>query len=207
MTLPVNAASSAWVPSAGERAGVRAAAYLIDSLAAGLAIRAHVMVEGFLLGFIAAAFGRIPTFNDTIFKIFTYTLAPCLTVVYFILCESLYGATLGKVIFGMRVVMSDGSRCTPKAAAIRGVIRVGESLFLGLPAVLSMKEPLNQRWGDKAAGTVVAKTRGSSGWPTRSWRWLAGAILIYLIVAGAGAALVLTVATRLSPAEVLNGAI
>ena len=172
MTLPANIPSTARVPTAGERAGVRAAAYLIDSLAAGLAIRALVMMECVLLGFIVAAFGRTPTFDNTIFRVFTYAMAPCLTVAYFILCEWLYGGTLGKVILGMRVVMSDGSRCTLKAAAIRGAIRLGESLFLGLPAVLSMKEPLNQRWGDKAASTIVARTRGSSGWPRR-WDWTA----------------------------------
>ena len=77
-------------------------------------------------------------------------------LVYFTVMEAWRGATVGKLILGLRVAMADGAPLTVRAAIIRNVLRVVDGLFFYLVgAIFAWTSPLRQRLGDRAAGTIV----------------------------------------------------
>jgi uncharacterized RDD family membrane protein YckC len=94
------------------------------------------------------------------------TKAPFVTVVvatlaadfvYFAVCEGLTGTTLGKRLFGLRVVRAlDGRRCGPGAAVIRTALRLIDNVLFSLPGIAAIvTSPRRQRLGDRAAKTLV----------------------------------------------------
>jgi uncharacterized RDD family membrane protein YckC len=93
---------------------------------------------------------------------------------YYFLPEWLFGTTVGKSLFSLRVRQLSGARCTARQAAIRTVMRLIEvnPLLLGaLPAGISiLATEHKQRLGDLLAGTVVVHQRqiGKSKRPARS---------------------------------------
>jgi len=83
-------------------------------------------------------------------------------IIYFmfmITTEALYGQTLGKYIFHIKVTMDDGRPCTIKASIIRNIGRILDmilgSYLLGIIFILVTKK--KQRIGDLLAHTVVVK--------------------------------------------------
>lgn len=92
-------------------------------------------------------------------------------IVYFLLFEWLFGATPGKALLRKRVVRIDGSPCTFGGAFVRSVTRLVDGLFFGAVAALNMRRPLNQRWGDKQARTIVVNTKDPLIQLRRSWWW------------------------------------
>ena len=78
---------------------------------------------------------------------------------YFGLFESIFGAGIGKLITGLRVVKADGTKCGVIAALMRSVLRIIDTnpAFLGpVPAFASIFfSKKRQRIGDFVAGTVV----------------------------------------------------
>jgi uncharacterized RDD family membrane protein YckC len=80
---------------------------------------------------------------------------------YFLLTEWLWGLTVGKLLFGLRVRQISGERCTARQIAIRTVLRLVEvnPFCLGeLPAAIMLFfTARRQRIGDWLAGTVVVK--------------------------------------------------
>lgn len=72
--------------------------------------------------------------------------------------EGLMGATLGKMMFGTKVVKEDGSACDFKASLIRNILRYVDYFLLGLVGIISVKKSeMKQRVGDKVAHTIVVK--------------------------------------------------
>lgn len=73
------------------------------------------------------------------------------------LLEASFGATLGKVLVGLRVVRS-GSGSAVTAAAIRNAMRIldGAGVYL-LGVVIAGCSPCRQRLGDLCAGTAVVE--------------------------------------------------
>jgi uncharacterized RDD family membrane protein YckC len=79
---------------------------------------------------------------------------------YHSLTEGMYGASLGKLICQLRVVTEEGRSIAIKQALVRSLAYYIDALFLGIVAYSSMKEsPLNQRYGDKWAHTVVVRSK------------------------------------------------
>lgn len=85
-------------------------------------------------------------------------------IVYFafmLLTEAMYGQTLGKYIFHIKVIMADGRPCTIKASIIRNVGRIVDALpggyLLGILFIIFTKK--KQRIGDLLAQTVVVKAK------------------------------------------------
>ena len=83
-----------------------------------------------------------------------------LPLAYFVITEALFGATVGKHLMGVRVVMADGSRVTPLAALVRNALRVADGLpptvlipVIGLIVISLTKR--RQRIGDLLAQTTV----------------------------------------------------
>lgn len=77
---------------------------------------------------------------------------------YYLLMEASLGATLGKLICGLRVLEVNGQSPSLGSIVIRNCLRLIDYPFAFLVATLSMESsPLNQRLGDKAANTLVIK--------------------------------------------------
>jgi len=78
---------------------------------------------------------------------------------YFAVCESLWGQTLGKRAYGIRVTSLDGSPASPRQIAIRNVLRFIDALpafyASGLLSLMRTGSSRRQRIGDVAAGTTV----------------------------------------------------
>ncbi len=81
---------------------------------------------------------------------------------YFIVLEWLWnGQTVGKRLFGLRVINEDGSPARFIAVFVRNLVRVVDFLpaFYGLGLVAIVLSPRSQRLGDLAAGTYVVRAR------------------------------------------------
>ena len=82
-----------------------------------------------------------------------------LSLAYWIVCERLWGRTLGKRLFGIRVVGADGGNPTWGQAIGRNLLRLVDAFPYVLPYlvgfVAAMTNGERQRVGDKAAGTRV----------------------------------------------------
>ena len=93
---------------------------------------------------------------------------------YHFVLESRDGQTIGKRRYGVRVVALDGGPASPKAVAIRSVLRVVDQLptcyLSGLVSMVRTGPARRQRIGDVAAETKViavdgaAARRGTPGW-------------------------------------------
>jgi uncharacterized RDD family membrane protein YckC len=140
--------------------GIRALARIIDA------------VFGLFIGFVAGSLGgmilvllnaagvlsagwqqRIHGFSLTVLG---FSLLG--NILYHCFCEGIYGATLGKLCCGIRVVSEDGSPSNLKGALIRTLAYYFDALFFGLVGYNSMqKSALNQRYGDVWGKTAVLK--------------------------------------------------
>jgi uncharacterized RDD family membrane protein YckC len=81
---------------------------------------------------------------------------------YYAVLEALFGASVGKLVFGMRVTMRDGSRATGIAVVLRNAVRIPEAMLLYIPAAVScVASPQRQRLGDHVARTVVVRRRAT----------------------------------------------
>ena len=147
-------------PREGKQFWIRAGAYLIDVVVFyGL----HVLAMGataFALGVLLSLAGHeLRLYRGTCCM--DYVVPGVLSVVYFAIFESLYGASLGKVLLRMRVIMISGERCTLGAALVRSLVRYVDGFLFGIPAYVIMQAPLYQRIGDKSANTVRLVTAAS----------------------------------------------
>lgn len=107
-------------------------------------------------------------------------------LVYFFVCEALWGQTIGKRIIGLRVLMRDGRPATASAVAARTILRLLDDGPIGLGAYL-LSGRRRQRLGDLAGDTIVA--RPTPGLPRAGFSPL---LLVYpVLLAAATAALAL----------------
>jgi uncharacterized RDD family membrane protein YckC len=89
-----------------------------------------------------------------------------IVVGYPIVTETLWdGRTIGKMIFGLRVVTKEGAPVRFRHSALRGILRIFEIIILlGGPAVISaIFTRDSQRLGDLVAGTIVIRERTGAG--------------------------------------------
>ncbi len=87
-----------------------------------------------------------------------YTLVFGSLFLYYLILESIFAASVGKLVCGMRVTMLDGSRPTGVAVVVRNLIRIPEAAFFYIPAgIACAASPLRQRLGDHAATTLVVR--------------------------------------------------
>jgi len=81
------------------------------------------------------------------------------TLLYFVILETYYQATLGKMLLGLKVVTLDGGRPDVLAHLVRGMTRLPEAMMLMLPYLVVI--PLSkrkQRFGDVLTGTLVVRS-------------------------------------------------
>jgi uncharacterized RDD family membrane protein YckC len=88
--------------------------------------------------------------------LFTYIL-------HTLIAEVLCGQSVGKMLFNLRVVGPDGKAATPRALAVRNLLRVIDVVIIfPLPLLAVLFTPLHQRFGDLAVGTVVVSNEPES---------------------------------------------
>jgi uncharacterized RDD family membrane protein YckC len=129
----------------------RLAARLIDALV--------IAVAGFLVGAWLHGLGLI----GGLFILW-------MSIVYFFVCESISGQTIGKSIMGLRVVRRDGGPISANSAAARNVFRVIEEPFIALVALVASGRR-RQRLGDFAGGTTVGRASASGPPKPSALRW------------------------------------
>lgn len=91
---------------------------------------------------------RLPLFLGGLFGFFAYH----------VICTSIHGSSLGKLLFSFQVGQEDGSRCRPKSAIIRELGYFVDAMFFGLIGYMAMRDdPQQMRQGDRWANTMVCK--------------------------------------------------
>lgn len=134
---------------------------------------------------------RDPMFNGTLdlnrtAPAWMYALTYGLVFVYYTLFEALTAASVGKLVFRMRVTMDDGKRPSGIAVVVRNLIRLPEVLFWYIPSGIScLANTRNKRLGDLAAKTVVVRRSAAPVGatvpePLQSWPGGAGEALARL---------------------------
>ena len=78
-------------------------------------------------------------------------------IVYFVVAEAVFGATLGKGLVGLGVVRTDGRRIGVGRALIRNLLRPLDLCAIGF--ALATVTSRRQRLGDFVSGTRVANSR------------------------------------------------
>jgi uncharacterized RDD family membrane protein YckC len=139
--------------------GPRAAAWVVDAIVGFVVIGIPLLVAFGTRSTTSTPAGSHATkYSLSDPKVLAVWLA--LALVYYVLFERLLGATPGKLVLGVRVRMSDGSRPTWRAATIRNLLRFVDALPYAIPylagaiAVWNDRDE-NRRLGDRVAGTIV----------------------------------------------------
>lgn len=91
-----------------------------------------------------------------------------LYILHTLVAELFTGRSLGKMIFGLRVVDFTGAMPKRSALVIRNVLRIIDIyVMFGLPLLVVLYTPLRQRMGDLAARTLVVE-KNPAARPQRS---------------------------------------
>lgn len=82
-------------------------------------------------------------------------------VIYFVVLEGVLGATAGKGLMHLRVVMREGGYPGVKRALVRNLLRFVDALpaFNILGVILILSSPEKARFGDRVADTRVLRLR------------------------------------------------
>lgn len=132
-------------------AGNRGFAAIVDFIIAALIFVGAL----FAFGIASNIFVDMAPWTGVLFML-TLLIAWC----YFVLLEWLWqGQTVGKRMFGLRVIRDDGAPAGFIAVLIRNLVRVVDFLpaFYGLGLVMVIVSARSQRLGDIAAGTYVVR--------------------------------------------------
>ena len=88
-----------------------------------------------------------------------FVIPLAMTLAYFVILEGAFGATVGKVVLGIRVRRPDGSRIGFGPALIRNLARVVDAFPYVIPYLVGgiavIRSDTDQRFGDRWAKTVV----------------------------------------------------
>jgi uncharacterized RDD family membrane protein YckC len=128
----------------------RFVAFLIDIFAIAFTIAAFGF-HAFELGFVTLAGRDEGGFGLLAAVSFGAAIAIALV------CEALFGITLGKAIFGLRVRRGDGKHAGVLRIIARYVLRPIDLIVIG--PLLALLTPRHQRIGDFVGGTVVSQSR------------------------------------------------
>ena len=131
--------------------GRRVLATIVD----GIILAVIIGVMSVLFGGASAEAGQVSASLSGVPALAAFLLA----FAYYIAMEGYLGQTLGKMLFGIKVIREDtGEVPGIRAAAIRTVLRILDGLFSYLVAFVAvLASQKNQRLGDMAAGTLVVR--------------------------------------------------
>jgi uncharacterized RDD family membrane protein YckC len=86
------------------------------------------------------------------------------SLLYFVIAEHYYQATVGKWLFGLKVVTIDGERPELLAHIVRGMTRIPEAMMLMLPYLVIIPfSQRKQRFGDMITDTLVVRRADLDG--------------------------------------------
>ncbi len=170
----------------GKKFWPRAGAFLIDYLA----INGLFIITRFwslaILGAVLSAFtpltGKHYYFVPSSLEWVSYLIGILETIIYFGVFEWLFGRTVGKIIFRMRVIDSNGNSCSLKQALVRSLYRLIDGLFFGVVAYSYMKPPVYQRLGDQKASTIVVSSSDALIKEKIGWQNFLLALAMYLVI-------------------------
>lgn len=121
-----------------------------------------LLIDGLITGLAWVPFAETQSGDGTYsigWRGLDFALPMVITVVYFIVLEGAFGATVGKIVLGIRVRGLDGSRIGFGAAAIRNLARIVDAFPYVLPylvgGIAATRSDTKQRFGDRWAKTVV----------------------------------------------------
>jgi len=129
---------------------IRSAAYLIDLLI-------RVAAFSVLSTILTCAGLALPGLSMGLFLLVLFLMEWG----YFVVCEGFFrGKTIGKHIFGLRVIQERGYPLSFWSALLRNLVRAADAVPFYGPAFISMLcSGSFQRLGDRVAGTVVVAER------------------------------------------------
>lgn len=136
-------------PAAMKYAGfwIRFVAYLIDTIMLGI-----------VLGVILMLTGQISTSSNTTLPTAVGIMSAILIWAYFVILDVCCGATLGKMVFGLKVVDTSGTKLSWGKAILREVVgKIVSSIVIDLGYLWVAFDPNKQGWHDKIAQTFVIK--------------------------------------------------
>ena len=127
----------------------RAVAYVIDSIIVGIATAIILTIALFPIFMVNPA---------AFFNIFSFPFAMgLLYILYFTIAETMYGATLGKSLLGLKVATKADGKLSFEKAFIRNVSKIHwVLLLLDLIGGLIISTDLHQKYTDRIANTTVA---------------------------------------------------
>lgn len=132
----------------GRRIGATIIDWIVGSIGA--------VLLGAILGLLFAAMAG----SDTVLQVMFWLTAIPAFFLYYILLEANGGQTLGKKALGIKVVKDDRSDITLKESVIRNTFRIIDAWFYYLVGfIVILASSNNQRVGDKAAHTLVIRTK------------------------------------------------
>jgi uncharacterized RDD family membrane protein YckC len=145
----------------------RAAAFGIDLVLLPVIWFAIVMLlavaGGLLAGILDTSETTDERFLDRAFGPVAGTLLVVVPVLYSAVLEAAAGGTVGKLLVGIHVAETDGSRLRFVRALVRAIGKMVSSLFFGLGLLPAALTERRQAFHDLVGGTVVlAGRRGSS---------------------------------------------
>ncbi|MFW6144223.1 MAG: RDD family protein [Candidatus Natronoplasma sp.] len=136
--------------------GRRAIAFVIDTIILTIPFAFFL----FFVTFQNAA-GRTTFLTQTPVVLAVLSLAISIHFIYFTIFEWYFGTTIGKLLFGLRVLDEDFERMSFVQSAARNSGRYADMLlgFYILSIILIIKSPERKRIGDYIAGTRVVKIK------------------------------------------------
>ena len=123
-------------------------------------------IDGFAISFVVAAFafnalepGGVSVLSQRDEGAFGTIAAIALggSFVFAFVCEGLFGTTLGKSVFALRVRRADGRHADVGRVFVRALLRPVDLFVIG--PVLALVTPRHQRLGDFAGGSIVSYSR------------------------------------------------
>lgn len=126
---------------------------VVGAVGVGVGPRAiAIIIDAILIGVVGGILAAITSID------MMYLLFGLLSLLYFPVMEKTQGATVGKMVVGLKVVTEEGTGISWGQAIIRTLLRLIDGLFIYLiGAIFVWTSPRNQRLGDKAAKTLVVK--------------------------------------------------
>lgn len=161
--------------------GIRAAARVIDTIYGLVVGLFGGVLAGIVLALLEASELVTPGWQNRMggFQPASWFCSLLGTLIYQWLTEGVYGASLGKVSCGLRVVSEAGQAIGSIQAFKRSLAYYWDALFFGAVAYTAMKQSeLNQRHGDRWAKTIVVKSRDVPAASRRGWELFVLALVI-----------------------------
>lgn len=138
--------------------GLRAAAYLIDSVIMGTASTAIWFIFVFIVLFVAGFLGEEGALLGVFLYFGMYITTAAVSITYLIIMNaSKWQGTVGKIAVGIKVVDMDGNRLTLAKSGIRYLGYVVSGLTMGVGFIIAAFTDKNQALHDMLAKTLVVK--------------------------------------------------